>query len=74
MSLNIEYPESTTYWIMYNGLNYAAGLTESNQVTSAPSWSVHLITEDKDQWIQEQQNLGLSYLPAPILDELEPKN
>jgi hypothetical protein len=73
MSLSIEYPESTTYWIIYNDLNYVAGLTEPNQVTNAPSWIVHLTTSDKDQWLQEQQNLGISYRPVPILDELEPK-
>jgi hypothetical protein len=71
MSLNIEHPESTTYWIIYNDINYVVGFTEPNQVTDAVSWSLHLKTTNKDEWLQEQENLGVFYKPTPNIDQLE---
>lgn len=73
MSFNIQYPTSTLYWIIHNDRNYIVGLTEINQVTDATSWTVHLQTYDKNEWLQEQENLGLFYKPSPNIEELERK-
>lgn len=59
--INIEYPESTTYWILKNTQNkYIQGQTEPNQITNAnENWQIHLITTDKGEWERACEPLGL---------------
>jgi hypothetical protein len=52
------------YWILYNATNdrYLSGITEIGQITEANDrWSLHLSTEDVDEWTDECLSLGISH-------------
>lgn len=59
--INIEYPESTTYWILKNTQNkYIQGQTEPTQITDAnENWQIYLITTNKNEWEEMCESLNL---------------
>jgi hypothetical protein len=58
--MQIEYPDTPTYWILTAGLPPVAGVTMPDQVTTAgPNWTVLMQTTDEAAWLAECDRMGI---------------
>ena len=54
MSAEITHPENVTYWIITDGIGYAEGLTNPEQVTTVGNgWTLHWLGSDHAEYVAQ---------------------